>query len=56
MVSVESAKWGSFRGCIPADHYDVIGQIGHFTRDVRTGFDPIDFYRWVASDLAEQGL
>ena len=56
MVSVASAKWGEFRGCIPADHYDVIGQIGHSTRDGQSGFDAPRFYRWVASDLAAKGL
>jgi triacylglycerol lipase len=56
MVSVASAKWGEFRGCIPADHYDVIGQIGHSTRDGQSGFDAPRFYRWVATDLAAKGL
>ena len=56
MVSVESAKWGKFLGCVPADHYDVIGQIGHVTRDVRTGFDPVDLYRFVSSALAQGGV
>jgi triacylglycerol lipase len=56
MISVESAKWGDFRGCVPADHYDVIGQINHTTRDVVTGFDPVDFYRWIAADLAARGF
>lgn len=56
MVSVASAKWGEFRGCLPADHYDVIGQIGHRTRDPLTGFDAVRFYRWVLSDLAARGL
>ena len=56
MVSVASAKWGEFRGCIPADHYDVIGQLGHTTRDGQSGFDAPRFYRWVASDLAARGL
>ena len=56
MIPVVSAKHGNFRGCIPADHYDVIGQIGHQTRDPNTGFDDVAFYSWVASDLAEQGL
>jgi triacylglycerol lipase len=56
MVSVASAKWGEFRGCIPADHYDVIGQIGHTTRDGQSGFDAPRFYRWIASDLAAKGL
>jgi triacylglycerol lipase len=56
MISVASAKWGEFRGCVPADHYDVIGQIGHSTRDGQSGFDAPRFYRWVASDLAAKGL
>jgi triacylglycerol lipase len=56
MVSVASAKWGEFRGCVPADHYDVIGQIGHTTRDGQSGFDAVRFYRWIASDLAGRGL
>jgi triacylglycerol lipase len=56
MVSVESAKWGRFRGCLPADHYDVIGQIGHVARDVLTGFDAPRFYAWLATDLAARGL
>ena len=56
MVSVDSARWGSFRGCIPADHYHVIGQLRRTTRDVYTGFDAGRFYAWVASDLAGRGL
>jgi triacylglycerol lipase len=56
MVSVESAKWGNFRGCIPADHYDVISQIGTTTRDPLTGFDAPAFYAWVAGDLATRGF
>ncbi len=56
MVSIESAKWGEFRGCLPADHYDVIGQIGHTTRDGVTGFDAPRFYVWLAGDLAARGL
>ncbi len=56
MVSVESAKWGVFRGCIPADHYDVIGQIGNRTRDGLTGFDAPEFYRFLATDLATRGF
>ncbi len=56
MISVESAKWGLFRGCLPADHYDVIGQIGHVTRDPATGFDAPRFYQQVVSELSERGL
>jgi triacylglycerol lipase len=56
MVAVESAKWGAFRGCVPADHYDVIGQFGQAARDPLTGFDAADFYAFVAADLAARGF
>ncbi|MEZ4222662.1 MAG: hypothetical protein R3B13_17100 [Polyangiaceae bacterium] len=56
MVSVDSAKWGEFRGCIPADHYDVIGQIGDSGPDPRTGFDAAVFYVNLAADLAARGF
>ncbi|MEJ7728686.1 MAG: hypothetical protein WKG00_05680 [Polyangiaceae bacterium] len=56
MVAVDSARWGRFRGCVPADHYDVIGQIAHTTRDPVTGFDAGRLVAQIVSDLAEQGL
>ena len=56
MVSIESAKWGEFQGCLPADHYDVVGELGHTTRDPNTGFDAPGFWVWVAADLAGRGL
>ena len=56
MVSVDSAKWGHFRGCIPADHYHVIGQLRRSVKDVYTGFDAARFYGWLANDLAGRGL
>ncbi len=55
MVAVDSARWGRFRGCVPADHYDVIGQIAHTTRDPVTGFDASRLAAQIVSDLAEQG-
>ena len=56
MVSVQSAQWGKFRGCIPSDHYHVIGQVQRSAADVYTGFDAGRFYGWVANDLAGRGL
>jgi triacylglycerol lipase len=55
MVSVESAKWGLFEGCVAADHYDVIGEIGHSTRDPQTGFDAPELAVLIASLLGEAG-
>lgn len=56
MVSIDSARWGEFRGCLPADHYDVIGRLGDSGPDPRTGFDAAAFYVDVAADLALEGL
>ena len=55
MATVESAKWGNFRGCFPADHLDEVGQVRHTGMDRRTGFDHLRFYRTVAFDLAARG-
>jgi triacylglycerol lipase len=56
MVTVDHAKWGEFRGCIPADHLDQVGQIKHDDADDSTGFDHIRFYRNLAFDLAILGF
>jgi triacylglycerol lipase len=55
MATVASAKWGNFRGCIPADHLDEVGQVADRGQDRRTGFDHLRFYRTVAFDLAARG-
>lgn len=56
MATVESAKWGNFQGCIPADHLDQVGQIGDEGPDENTGFDHIRFYRNLAYRLAARGF
>ena len=53
MVTVESAKWGTFMGCIPADHLDEVGQPRDGTHRF-TGFSHIAFYRGIASNLDAQ--
>ena len=53
MVPVSSAKWGDYRGEIPADHLDEVGQIG----DTRNpAFDHRAFYLSQARRLAAMGL
>ena len=54
--SVESSKWGEFRGCIPADHLDQVGQIDDVGANHQTGFDYLRFYRNLAFDLAARGF
>lgn len=56
MASVESAKWGRFQGCIPADHLDEVGQIRRDGPDPHTGFDHVRFYRNIAYDLSARGF
>jgi triacylglycerol lipase len=56
MATVESAKWGTFRGCVPADHLDEVGQPKHDGPVKHTGFDATRFYRNVAFDLARSGF
>lgn len=56
MATVESAKWGKFQGCIPADHLDEVGQVKDSGMDSRTGFDHVRFYRNVAFGLSAKGF
>lgn len=53
LVGVESAKWGDYRGELSADHIDEIGQIAGSTAP---GFEHLDFYSEVFSDLSKRGL
>lgn len=58
MVTVESSKWGNFRGCVPADHSDQVGSLAFaFTLySAWTGFDAVRFNRNIAFDLAARGF
>jgi triacylglycerol lipase len=47
MVEVQSARWGYFMGCVPADHFDEVGQIAESGADPVSGFDHIAFYRTI---------
>lgn len=52
LVAVESAKWGDFLGCIPADHGHEVGALGMSGFVGRTGFDINVFYRTHAFHLS----
>ncbi|RYG85718.1 alpha/beta fold hydrolase, partial [bacterium] len=55
IVAVESQKHGEFRGCVPTDHWGIIGSTRAPGPDTRTGFDLVRFYRNLAFDLAKRG-
>jgi triacylglycerol lipase len=56
LVPVGSAKWGTFLGCIPADHLDEVGQIGGQSPGTGNPFDHILYYRQLADWLVEKGF
>ena len=56
LVTVESARWGKFRGCLPADHMEQLGQRNLPDVNVRTGLDVAWFYAAIAADLAARGF
>ncbi len=55
LVTVASAKWGAFMGCVPADHLDEIGMFFADGPDLISKFDHADFYRQVAQSLVDRG-
>mgnify|MGYP003340861972 CR=1 FL=1 len=55
LVRVEDAKWGTFLGCLPADHVDEIGQIFGQSPGLGNSFDHLTFYADVVAWLRAQG-
>lgn len=55
MVEVQSARWGLFQGCIPADHFDEVGQIAQ-RGPTAAGFDHLAFYRGIAQQARAAGF
>lgn len=56
LVSVRSARWGQFMGCVPADHFDEIGQIAHTGPVSESHFNHLVFYRDIVRRLRADGL
>ncbi len=56
LAPVASARWGHFRGCLPADHMEQLGEYRIPEVNVRTGFDIARFYGEVTADLARRGF
>ena len=45
IVPSASGVWGSFLACIPADHFDEIGQVADLFPNVVSAFDHREFYK-----------
>lgn len=54
LVTVESAKWGTFQGCIPGDHLDEVGMPNANDVDLSL-FDSKQFYRDMVAELRAHG-
>lgn len=56
LVTIQSAKWGAFLQCEPADHMSEVGQLNLSGPNPKSGFDHLVFFRTVVSRLRDRGL
>ena len=56
LVTVESAQWASFLGCVPADHFDEMGQILGDEPGLGNEWDHRQFYADLIAWLRARGL
>lgn len=56
LVRVESARWGTFLGCVPADHFDEIGQLFNDPAGVSNRWNHLEFYSDLIKFLRQRGL
>lgn len=56
LVSVESAQYGTFLGCVPADHLDEIGHLFGDSPGLGNDFDHWTLYREIVRFLRARGL
>lgn len=55
LVTVDSAKWGTFMQCIPADHLKEVGQLNINGTNLQT-FDHLKFYKQVVQRIRARGF
>jgi triacylglycerol lipase len=56
LVTVDSATWGTFLGCIPADHLDEVCQIAGQSPGLDNSFDCLEFWKGLNSYLVAHHL
>jgi triacylglycerol lipase len=52
LVTVQSAKWGTFQQCVPADHLKEVGQLG----PAASSFDHLQLFRDIAARVRKAGF
>ena len=56
LIPIESAKWGTFLGCVPADHFDEIGQLFGDPPGLHNDWSYLDFYSDLVKFIRAHGL
>ena len=56
LVTVQSAKWGAFLQCVPADHLSEVGMLNLTAPDSKSGFWHINFFRTVVARIRDRGM
>ena len=54
VVTTRSMVWGDFLGCIPADHFDQVGQIADVGEHWFSGFEHLNFYYRLVTFIRDQ--
>jgi triacylglycerol lipase len=56
LVTVESARWGTFMQCVPADHLKEVGVLSASQTQLVSGFDHRAFFRSIVARVRGSGL
>lgn len=56
LVRAIDARWGDFRGCVPADHLDEVGQLFGDAPGVLNPWDHLELYAALVAELRTDGL
>jgi triacylglycerol lipase len=56
LVTLESAQWGTFLGCVPADHFDEVCQIAGESPGIGNDFDCLGLYKNLGNLLTANGF
>jgi triacylglycerol lipase len=55
LVTLASAQWGTFLGCVPADHFDEVCQIAGESPGLGNSFDCLGLFKNLGAMLTAQG-
>jgi triacylglycerol lipase len=56
LVTLDSAQWGTFLGCVPADHFDEVCQIAGASPGIGNNFDCLGLYENLGNLLTANGF